>query len=168
MAVPAGMHIRNVNPLRIMEAGEYQVQIYVGREWANSGAFSVLGEAPTPTATVSPTYTITPSATITLSPTITTTPRDTAPAPRPSRIRHHALCRLRSRRRSQKTPTITPTPTITRTPRPTDTPGLRRRHNRVFLFKMLTPPDKAAFFVWYAAGRCSVGNPAASCLQTIV
>jgi type VI secretion system secreted protein VgrG len=101
--------------------GEYQVQIYVGREWANSGAFSVLGEAPTPTATVSPTYTITPSATITLSPTITTTPRDTA-------TRTPTITFTASRTLPPsitptvtRTPTITPTPTITRTPRPTDT-----------------------------------------------
>jgi type VI secretion system secreted protein VgrG len=71
--------------------GFYEVQIFVGTEWKQSGYFTVIGEPPTPTITTSPTQTetITPSATSTipatptqtlwptLTPTITDTPRNT-------------------------------------------------------------------------------------------
>jgi hypothetical protein len=63
--------------------GEYEVQIYVGEVWKRTGQFSVSGDPPTPTSTVTRTPTITPSptiiqtATITSSPTVTVSPQAT-------------------------------------------------------------------------------------------
>lgn len=89
--------------------GEYEVQLFMGFEWKQSGRFTIIGDppptqTPTFTPTLSPTVTATrtatgtqtlvPSATITLPPTITKT----------------------------RTPTITPTPTITRWPTYTTAP----------------------------------------------
>ncbi len=76
--------------------GEYELQIFVGTMWMNSGQFVVIGDAPTARPTVPPTATRTPTATLGPSPT---------PSPRPPTL----------------TPTITLTPTRTRTPAPTNT-----------------------------------------------
>lgn len=72
--------------------GEYLVVLFLGWEWQVSGTFTVEGEPPTSTPTLSPTATETPTATLT--PTPTATP----------------------------TPSLTPTPTLTFTPSPTKTP----------------------------------------------
>jgi type VI secretion system secreted protein VgrG len=87
--------------------GIYEVQIFIGNQWVEgaSGTFTVIGDPPTPTVTVSPTRTRTPTRTV--GPTMTRTSTST---PTPSRTPTVT-----------KTPTITLTPTITRTPRPTDT-----------------------------------------------
>lgn len=71
--------------------GEYEVQIYVGMVWKQSGRFTVTGNPPTgiPTKTSTPTITATRTATAT--------------------------------RTNTPTRTITPTSTATRTPRPSDT-----------------------------------------------
>ena len=93
--------------------GLYEVQIFVGEIWRQSGQFTVEGEPPTPrpsptaTATTTPTRTNTPSRTPlpTATPIPSSTPRPT-PAPYVS-----------------PTPTIKPTayPTLTRTSTPTIT-----------------------------------------------
>jgi hypothetical protein len=80
-------------------AGMYEVQIFIGSEWMVSGYFTVIGEPPTPTITLTPTLTATPS----LTPTQTQPPTST-----------HT-------RQPTLTPTITLTPTQTRTPRVTPT-----------------------------------------------
>lgn len=76
--------------------GQYEVQIFTGTLWKVSGYFTVTGDPPTPTASVTPTRTPIPTS--------TTGPSPTVPSPTPS-------------------PTLspTPTPTITRTPTPTNT-----------------------------------------------
>jgi len=110
--------------------GEYEVQIFVGMEWNNSGRFTVVGDAPTPVATASPTRTLGPTATITpipptrtprptITPLPTQTPRNTfTPTPTRTRTPTPTITLTPTRTR---TPTITLTPTKTRTPRPTDT-----------------------------------------------
>ncbi len=56
--------------------GTYRVIIFVGLEWKVIGEFHVVGDPPTPTATISPTPTRTPTATVT--PSRTVTPSQTA------------------------------------------------------------------------------------------
>jgi hypothetical protein len=88
--------------------GEYEVQIFVGSQWNNSGRFTVTGDppeptiTPTPTITIgpSPTQTLTPTRTATLTPTITLTPTVTRTLPPTSTLR----------------PSLTPRPTDTRWP----------------------------------------------------
>jgi type VI secretion system secreted protein VgrG len=108
--------------------GLYEVQIFVGNQFKQSGFFTVEGEPPTPVPTQTPTNTSTPTRTFTPTrtprPTLTPTPTRT---PRPSPQPYYS-----------PTPTIkptpyptltrTPTPTITqtRTPTPTHTPTLTR------------------------------------------
>ena len=106
--------------------GIYEVQIFVGMEWKNSGFFTVTGKPPTPqpsataTRTRVPTNTLGPSPTATpRPPTRTLAPTNTLP---PTSTRPPTLTRP---------PTDTPLPTwtlrptltstVTRTPRPTDT-----------------------------------------------
>ena len=79
--------------------GLYQVQMFVGLEWKVVGDFSVTGEPPTQTASLSPTITETPLPTITPTPTIGPPPSSTPTL----------------------TPTPTRTPTVTRTSPPTFT-----------------------------------------------
>jgi hypothetical protein len=45
------------------QPGTYEVQIFAGREWKQSGAFDIVGAPPKPTATVSPSITRLPSQT---------------------------------------------------------------------------------------------------------
>ncbi len=82
------------------QAGEYEVQIFVGLVWYQSGRFTVTGDPPTPV----PTATVSPTVTNTVPPTLT-------PTPSPTRTR-----------------VPSETPTVTRTPRPTwtDTPTRTR------------------------------------------
>jgi hypothetical protein len=95
--------------------GDYQVQIFVGLDWIVVGNFSVEGEPPTTTPTItetaSQTPTEAPTSTFTISPTATPTVTST--------ITPTVTITL--------TPTITPTipsatPTATNTPWPTTTP----------------------------------------------
>ncbi|HMN61324.1 MAG TPA: hypothetical protein PJ988_13210 [Anaerolinea sp.] len=83
-------------PVDGWQPGEYEVQIFIGTIWKNSGRFTVTGEAPTPIPSATPTRTPIPTATIGPSPTV--------PSATPT-----------------LTPTSTITPTITRTPTPTNT-----------------------------------------------
>ncbi len=98
--------------------GDYEVQIFVGREWNNSGRFVVTGQPPTPRATASPTRTLGPTPTVTPIPP-TPTPRPTI-TPLPTNTPRNTFTPTATPTTS-RTPTITPTPTKTRTPRPTDT-----------------------------------------------
>jgi hypothetical protein len=77
--------------------GSYEVQIFIGSEWWQSGRFQVTGQPPTPTTTLSPTTTATPTRTPlpSMTSTPTRTPKPTL-APTPSR-----------------TPRLTVTPTTT-------------------------------------------------------
>jgi hypothetical protein len=84
------------------QPGEYEVQLFIGPLWKQSGRFIVTGEPPTPPPTLTPTRTLAPTATIGPTPTV------------PSRTPQPTLT-------PTKTATITPTPTVTRTRRPTDT-----------------------------------------------
>ncbi len=83
--------------------GEYEVQIFVGPAWKQSGRFTVEGEPPTPPPSPTPSWTPTPSRTPLPSPSVTPTH---TPVPPPT-----------------ETPTRTATPTKvpTKTPQPTDT-----------------------------------------------
>jgi hypothetical protein len=85
--------------------GHYQVQIYAGADWKQTGYFNVTGTAPTalPTPTATRTATITSTPTLTATPTLTRTASAT-PTPSPTR-----------------TATRTPIPTRTFTPMPTQT-----------------------------------------------
>jgi hypothetical protein len=95
--------------------GEYEVQIFIGQIFKQSGFFSVEGEPPTPAPTSTPTKTNTPTRTATptrtLRPTASITPTRT---PRPSPAPYKS-----------PTPTIKPTPypTLTRTPTPSPAPA---------------------------------------------
>ncbi len=95
--------------------GNYQVQMFLGRELKVIGGFLVTGIPPTPTETPSPTPSMSPTNTLT--PTITPWPTQTrTPTPTPS-----------ISPTITRTPTITPTftprpPTATFTPRPTYVP----------------------------------------------
>jgi hypothetical protein len=85
--------------------GEYEVQLFVGQVWNNSGRFLVTGAPPPPTGTPSPTRT--PPATSTPRPTATITPtRTDTPTKGPS---------------PTLTPSLSPTITLTRTPSLTPT-----------------------------------------------
>lgn len=83
-------------------AGEYEVQLFAGTLWKQSGRFIVTGDPPPPPPTATPTRTLAPTATI--GPTATVPSATPRPTFTPTR-----------------TPTITFTPTATRTRRPTDT-----------------------------------------------
>jgi hypothetical protein len=85
--------------------GDYQVRLFLGTLWKQSGDFTVSGEPPPPTDTLTPTRTQVPSATTGPSPT-----------PAPTNTLTPSLTFTPSR-----TPTITLTPTVTNTRRPTDT-----------------------------------------------
>lgn len=86
-------------PLAGWLAGEYEVQLFIGTMWKQSGRFIVTGDPPIPTDTATPTVTQTATSTIGPTPTRTAT--------------------------LTPTPSNTPPPTSTmrpsRTPRPTDT-----------------------------------------------
>jgi hypothetical protein len=82
--------------------GEYEVQLFIGTLWKQSGRFILTGNPPTLTSTLTPTRT--------LAPTATRGPTATMPSPTP-----------RPTITPTRTATITPTPKPTRTPRPTDT-----------------------------------------------
>lgn len=84
------------------QAGEYEIQLFLGTMWKRSGRFTITGDPPTATPTVTPTRTPAPTATIPPSPT------RPSPTPQPTLTPSY-------------TPTVTFTPTSTRTPRPTDT-----------------------------------------------
>jgi type VI secretion system secreted protein VgrG len=79
------------------QPGNYEVQIFLGTQWMQSGRFTVTGLAPSPTITTSPTLTVTPTRT--LLPTGTITPTRT--------------------QRSTQTITTTQTPLVTQTVTPT-------------------------------------------------
>ncbi len=83
-------------PIDQWRAGLYEVQLFVGTEWKVSGFFTVIGDPPTPTFTVTSTPTLTPThtPTVTLTPTPSLTPTSTR-TPRPTDTRW---------------PTLTPTP----------------------------------------------------------
>jgi hypothetical protein len=83
-------------------AGEYEVQIFAGTAWKQSGRFTVTGDPPTPTSTLTPTRTLVPTATIGPTPTVP------SPTPQPTLT-------------PSNTATVTRTPTATHTSRPTDT-----------------------------------------------
>jgi type VI secretion system secreted protein VgrG len=111
------------------QPGEYEVQLFVGYTWVQSGRFTVSGEPPTstptpkPSATASPTRTKVPTSTITPTRTITLTPTQTAtrtitPTWTPTKTPLPT---------STRRPTLTPRPTNTRAPTPTLTPSPTRR-----------------------------------------
>jgi type VI secretion system secreted protein VgrG len=115
--------------------GEYEVQIFVGKEWKSSGRFFIIGEIPTEDSSVSETLetsgealeetavptiiepdgtrTSTPSPTFTRRPSLTST---ITPTERPS-----STPRPTDTRWPSPTPTFTETPRPTKTPLPTDT-----------------------------------------------
>lgn len=98
--------------------GEYEMQIFVGREWNNSGRFVVIGDPPTPRPTLSPTPSVTPSPTRGPSPTFT--PRPPTQTLAPTRTLPPT---------STQVPSLTPRITDTRWPSPTPvraTPTPRR------------------------------------------
>ena len=105
-------------------AGDYELRLFVGMEWINSGQFVVIGDPPTPQPTLSPTNTITPSPTLGPSPTFTPRPPTNTPAPTftsppTSTVVPSNTPRITDTRWPSPTqPTRTPTPTRTRTPRP--------------------------------------------------
>lgn len=80
--------------------GEYEVQMFVGQEWANSGKFTITGDAPAPLPSATNTRTASPTWTMTVPPTQTPTPPNT-PTRAPTRT---------------YPPTATPWPTNTRAP----------------------------------------------------
>lgn len=92
-------------PVNGWRPGVYEVRLFLGTQWVQSGQFTVKGSPPSPTATLTPTRTLTPTPTIGPSPT-----------PSPSFTPVPSLTYTPS-----NTPTITLTPTETRTRRPTDT-----------------------------------------------
>ena len=81
--------------------GDYQVQIFLGRDLVQFGNFTVDGTPPT--ATITPTPTTTGTATATATPTQTPRPPTATNTPRPT-----------------YPPTITPTPTLTKWPTATE------------------------------------------------
>jgi len=89
--------------------GDYDVQIFVGDRWISSGKFSITGDLPTATFTLTPSQTASNTPRPTLSPTQTQT--RTATASRTSTGTPTA----------SKTPLPSRTPSITHTPKPTDT-----------------------------------------------
>lgn len=110
--------------------GEYEVQLFVGLIWKQSGRFTVTGIPPTPAPTDTPTKTLTPTRTT----TPTRTPRPSAtlsPIPSETLTRTPYISPTRTPSKTpwptvtktQITPSITPQPTATflptRTPRPT-------------------------------------------------
>ncbi len=112
--------------------GEYEVQLFVGLNWIQSGRFTVTGTPPTPAPTFTPTRTLTPTRTS----TPTRTPRPSAtlsPIPSETLTRTPFISPTRTpsktpwptSTKTQVTPSITPQPTVTflptRTPRPTST-----------------------------------------------
>jgi hypothetical protein len=109
-------------------AGEYELRLFVGLEWINSGQFVVIGDPPTPRPTLSPTSTITPSPTLGPSPTFTPRPptqtlAPTRTSPPTSTVVPSNTPRITDTRWPSPTrPTWTMTPTRTRTPTRTVTP----------------------------------------------
>lgn len=89
-------------PIDGWQPGEYEVQIFIGTLWKQSGRFLVTGEAPTLMPTASPTSTVTLTNTIGPSPTRTPVPPTVTPT-------------------ASLTPTVTLTPTASNTPVPTST-----------------------------------------------
>ena len=122
--------------------GSYEVQIYVGETFKQSGSFEVIGNPPTPeptatpTQTLAPTITLTPTnsqtATLTLPPilTKTNTPENQLEAQAPTDLPTNTATPTEQPTAS---PTITATPTpfrtatITRTPTETLVPAPTRR-----------------------------------------
>ena len=92
-------------PLGGWVAGTYQVRLFIGTYWKQTGEFTITGNPPPPTITPTPSRTPVPSAT-------------TGPSPTPSQT--YTLTPSLTYTPSL-TPTITLTPTVTRTRRPTDT-----------------------------------------------
>ncbi len=88
------------------QPGEYQVVVFLGFDWYQTGFFTVQGEPPQPSASATGTPTDLPSPTS--SPTVTWTPSIT---PSPTLTRQPS-----------PTATVTRTSTPSRTPRPTWTP----------------------------------------------
>ena len=115
--------------------GQYEVQIFVDKEWKQSGTFTIEGIPPTAVRTKISIQTnpLTPSTTPTLrkitrtpwptgTPTLTRTPWPTA-TPAPSRTRRPTITPTPTQPTSTPFPTVTrPLATITRTPYPTKTP----------------------------------------------
>jgi hypothetical protein len=58
--------------------GTYQVQVFAGKEWKQTGTFDIVGAPPEATATVSPTITRLPSQTFTPTPAAAAAPSPTA------------------------------------------------------------------------------------------
>lgn len=87
-------------PTVMWQPGDYEVQIFVGIAFKVKADFSVTGNPPTPTITITPTRTQTPTRTI--------TPTVPSPTPSPSRT---------------PVPTRTPLPTLTRQPTNTSIPS---------------------------------------------
>jgi hypothetical protein len=81
---------------------EYEVQLFIGTLWKQSGRFIISGNPPTATPSITPSRTLAPTATI--APTATRPSATPVPTLTPS-----------------NTPTVTRTPTSTNTRRPTDT-----------------------------------------------
>ena len=104
--------------------GEYEVQLYIGQTWKQSGRFTVSGDPPTPTYTASPTRTIT--ITFTATPTRTPTHTRTPPPTETPRL--------------TSTPVPTRTITLTRTPVPTSTPTNTRTASRTPTVTRTLPP----------------------------
>ncbi|MFH1185627.1 MAG: NBR1-Ig-like domain-containing protein [Chloroflexota bacterium] len=107
---PSGVAVVSwLRPASEWEAGEYEVQVFVGTDWKASGRFLLDGEPPTITASPPATATasFTPTTAASRTPTITPT-ATTRPLPPPTRT-------------SQPTRTLTPRPVPTSTARPSST-----------------------------------------------
>jgi len=102
--------------------GEYEVQIFVGTMWNQSGRFKIIGEpsTPTKTSTITKTATVTRTKIPTETNTATRTPSE-IPSSTPSRIPSHTPEPTRTRT-PQPTYTETPVPPPTFTPTKTKTP----------------------------------------------
>jgi type VI secretion system secreted protein VgrG len=104
------------------QPGEYELRIFVGMQWINSGQFVVIGDAPTPRPTLSPTLTVTLTRTLGPSPTLTPRPPTLTPTRSLTPTRTHTAAPTRT---SPPTSTVVPsrTPRITDTRWPSPTPG---------------------------------------------
>lgn len=111
----------------LWEAGEYDVQIFVGLEWEVSGSFTVEGDPPTPPPSATPTLLPTPTFTFTptRTPTITRSPtptRTATPTPTSTNTRGPSPTPTITFTKTPRPPTWTPIPTLTRAPTYTPAP----------------------------------------------
>ena len=121
---PSGVAVASwLRPAAEWEAGEYEVQVFVGTDWKVSGRFVLDGAPPTgtssPAATTTPSFTQTSPAsrTPTITPTATASPRP--PPTRTSPPTHTLTPRPVPTSTAMPSSTSTARPTVTRTAMPT-------------------------------------------------